>query len=240
MKHRLYLPAAYQEGQQLTLPDEAAHYLLRVLRLSTGEPIELFDGTGQAALATVVSAAKKGAQVRIDALLPPLENESPLQTILVQGISRGERMDYTVQKATELGVCAIQPVFTQYCEVRLKGDKLEKKRRHWQQVAIAACEQCGRRIVPPVYAPIPLKTWLAQPRTGFVLDPEAVQSLSQMPEPPQPLHILVGPEGGLSREETAAATRAGLIAVHLGPRILRTETAGCALLAAAQVRWGDW
>lgn len=240
MKHRLHLPVPYAEGQIVRLPDEAAHYLLRVLRLSVGDQVELFDGAGRAAAATLVEAGKKTAKVRIDRLLPPVDRESPLQTILVQGISRGERMDYTIQKATELGVHAIQPVFTQRCEVRLKGDKLEKKRRHWQQVAIAACEQSGRRVVPEVRAPVPLPEWLASNRNGIVLDPQASQALSQLSDAPQPLHILVGPEGGLSADELKVAQASGLTPVRLGPRILRTETAGCALLAAAQALWGDW
>ncbi len=240
MKHRLYLPTPYLEGKLVRLPDEAAHYLVRVLRLSTGEQVEVFDGMGQAAAATLVEAGKKTAQIRIEALLPPVDRESPLNTILVQGISRGERMDYTIQKATELGVHAIQPVFTQRCEVRLKGDKLEKKQRHWQQVAISACEQSGRRVVPEVQPPLPLLDWLKPGISGIVLDPAASRPLSRLSSPPQPLHILVGPEGGLTQEEVQAAQTHGMTPIRLGPRILRTETAGCALLAAAQARWGDW
>ena len=240
LKHRLYLPADYETGQTLTLPDAAAHYLVRVLRLGPGDQIEVFDGAGHAALAELVKVGKKQVEISVLALQPDAAIESPLTTVLAQGISRGERMDWTLQKATELGVTAIQPLFTARCEVRLKGDKLSRKQAHWQQVVISACEQSGRRMVPEVKPPVTLADWLAQSRTGIVLDPSAEQAFSQLNEIPQPLHILVGPEGGLTEEEVMHARQAGLTPVRIGPRVLRTETAGCALLAAAQSRWGDW
>lgn len=240
MSTRLYLPIAYHPGETVSLPAEAAHYLTRVLRLKVGDAVELFDGQGQAACATLTETGKKTASLQIDALCPPAQNESPLQTILVQGISRGERMDYTLQKATELGVSAIQPVFTERVEVKLKGDKLEKKRAHWQKLVISACEQSGRNVVPEVHLPVSLESWLQHFRPGLVLDPTATHSFSQLQHAPEPLHILVGPEGGLTDEEVIHAQQTGLTPTRLGPRILRTETAGCALLAAAQARWGDW
>ncbi len=240
MSTRLYLPATYQPGRPLPLEGETAHYLLRVLRLSAGDTVEVFDGLGQAACATLVEASKKHGLLRVETLLPPAENESPLKTVLAQGISRGERMDWTLQKATELGVHAIQPLFTERVEVKLKGDKLEKKRTHWQKLVIAACEQSGRNMVPKVLPPVPLNEWLQNFRPGVVLAPAAEQLFSKLDHAPHPMHILVGPEGGLTKEEIIHAQQAGLTAVRLGPRILRTETAGCALLAAAQARWGDW
>ena len=239
-KHRLYLPADYEAGQTLTLPDAAAHYLTRVLRLGPGDRIEVFDGAGHAALAELVSVSKKRVEIEILAHLPDEPIESPLHTVLAQGISRGERMDWTLQKATELGVTAIQPLLTARCEVKLKGDRLARKQAHWQQVVISACEQSGRRVMPEVKPPVSLANWLAQSRTGIVLDPSAEQAFSQLDEAPRPLHVLVGPEGGLTDEEVMLAHQAGLTPVRLGPRVLRTETAGCALLAAVQARWGDW
>ncbi len=240
MSTRLYLPAAYQAGATLPLTGDAAHYLLRVLRLSMGDSVEIFDGKGQAAHATLAEASKKHGLLRVETLLPPADNESPLKTILAQGISRGERMDWTLQKATELGVHTLQPLFTERVEVKLKGDKLEKKRAHWQKLVISACEQSGRNVVPKVLPPAPLNEWLQSFRPGIVLAPTAEQPFSKLDQAPHPMHILVGPEGGLTKEEIIHAQQAGLTAVRLGPRILRTETAGCALLAAAQARWGDW
>ncbi len=240
LKHRLYLPVDYTGERLIPLPDAATHYLTRVLRLGPGDQIEVFDGAGHAALAELVSVSKKQTTIEILTHRPDESVESPLHTVLAQGISRGERMDWTLQKATELGVTAIQPLFTARCEVKLKGDKLHKRMAHWQQVVIAACEQCGRRVLPQVLAPLPLAEWLSHFRPGLVLDPAAEQRFSQLETPPEPMHILVGPEGGLTHEEVIQARDAGLTAVRLGPRILRTETAGCALLAAAQSRWGDF
>ncbi len=240
LKHRLYLPVDYTGERIIPLPEAAAHYLTRVLRLGPGDQIEVFDGAGQAALAELVSVGKKQAEIEILAHRPAESVESPLHTVLAQGISRGERMDWTLQKATELGVTAIQPLFTERCEVKLKGDKLLKRMAHWQQVVISACEQSGRRVVPAVLEPLPLTDWLAHFRPGLVLDPRAEQPFSALDTPIEPMHILVGPEGGLTEEEVTHARQAGLTPVRLGPRVLRTETAGCALLAAAQARWGDW
>ncbi|SIN74017.1 16S rRNA m(3)U-1498 methyltransferase [Sulfurivirga caldicuralii] len=240
MKTRLYLPEAYVLHAELPLPPEAAHYLTRVLRLKRDDTLEVFDGQGGVAHAKLIDTGKRSATVRIIALPEAPQTESPLTTCLAQGISRGERMDWTLQKASELGVSTIQPLFTERVEVKLKGDKLGKKLQHWQQVVISACEQSGRNLVPQVLPPLTLGEWLRQFRPGLVLDPYAEQPFSAIRQPPEPLNILVGPEGGLTPEEVIQARDAGLTAVRLGPRILRTETAGCALLAAAQSRWGDF
>jgi 16S rRNA (uracil1498-N3)-methyltransferase len=246
---RLYVPGHYQPDQSVDLSEEQAHYLMRVLRLRADHPLEIFDGQGQQARARLIPVSKKQASARI-VELSTVERESPLTTTLVQSVSKGDRMDYSLQKAVELGVTAIQPVLTEHSMVRLSDDKAEKRQRQWQAIVIHACEQCGRTHVPEVR---PLKTyqaWLnALPANadadatilpGLVLDPRATQSLSDLPPPKGPLSFLVGPEGGLSTAEIDQAVEKGLKAIALGPRVLRTETAGVTLLAAMQTLWGDF
>ncbi|MDR9498002.1 MAG: 16S rRNA (uracil(1498)-N(3))-methyltransferase [Hydrogenovibrio sp.] len=246
---RLYVPGHYQPEQSVELSEEQAHYLMRVLRLRAEHPLEIFDGQGQQASARLTPISKKQASARIEAL-SAVDRESPLTTTLVQSVSKGDRMDYSLQKAVELGVTAIQPVLTEHSMVRLSDDKAEKRQRQWQAIVIHACEQCGRTHVPEVR---PLKTyqaWLnalpADAETtnlpGLVLDPRATHTLSDLtpPAPQQPLCFLIGPEGGLSTAEIDQAVEKGLKAIALGPRVLRTETAGVALLAAMQTLWGDF
>lgn len=239
---RLYLPAEFAANSELELTREQAHYALTVLRLKNDHPVELFDGKGTIANGKLAVHGRRDASVHIEDLTQN-HNESPLQTVLLQGISRGDRMDYSLQKAVELGVTAIQPLFTERCEVKLKGEKLEKRRTQWQNIVINACEQSGRAFVPEV---LPLLTWKEfwQQNVsiqGIVCDPYAQQTLAQMtsPKTEQPLNILVGPEGGLSDEEVEQAVQHGCNAIQLGPRILRTETAGPTMLAIAQSLWGD-
>jgi 16S rRNA (uracil1498-N3)-methyltransferase len=239
---RLYLAGDYPDvGQSLALPDEARHYIATVLRARDGFNITLFNGAGLTAEATL-QLGKKEAHVRIDTVTTDMSMESPLQLTLAQGISRGERMDTSIQKATELGVTAIQPLFTQYCEVKLEdGDKTAKRIAHWQQVIVSACEQSGRTIVPHLYAPMQLSDWLATTPQGLVLDPYEGQRLRDLtPECfNQNQCLLVGPEGGLSDREVEQALSAGMTGVRLGARILRTETAGPAAIAALQSLFGD-
>lgn len=240
---RLYLPADYTEGAKVSLTKEQAHYALTVLRLKNQHPLELFDGKGQIAEATLEVLGRRDAEVRLKTI-KQAANESPLTITLLQGISRGDRMDYSLQKAVELGVTSIQPLFTDRCEVKLKGDKLEKRREQWQNIVISACEQSGRAFVPEVLPIKSLNEILAEPvkgSFGIVCDPYASQSLSslQLPQTDDDIQILVGPEGGLSDEEVGAAVKHRFHAVQLGPRILRTETAGPAIIAIIQALWGD-
>ena len=184
----------------------------------------------------------RGAEVQLKSACSP-ERESPLAIHLVQGVSSGERMDYTLQKAVELGVASIQPVMMRRTVVRLDEAKRVRRRRHWQGVAVSACEQCGRNHVPPVAPILDFVDWLnsvaGQAGDNFILDPEAGQRLRDLAAPAGPLALLAGPEGGYDPAEREAARRAGFIPLSLGPRILRTETAALATLAAMQSRWGD-
>ena len=166
--------------------------------------------------------------------------ESPLRIHLGQGLSRGERMDWAIQKATELGVCEITPIVSERCEVRLKDERADKRLAHWRQVAISACEQCGRSVLPVIHAPITLAEWQAhvQAELKLVLHPVAAPLESHAR--PHSLAFLIGPEGGLSEAEVAQAKAAGFHAARLGPRVLRTETAPVVALAVAQQLWGDF
>ncbi|MBO1926929.1 16S rRNA (uracil(1498)-N(3))-methyltransferase [Thiomicrorhabdus sp. 6S2-11] len=239
---RLHLPVEFISGQTLSLTKEQAHYALTVLRLKNNTVLELFDGQGNLAQGTLLVEGRRDASVQVGTVSQS-HNESPLDTILLQGISRGDRMDYSLQKAVELGVKAIQPLFTERCEVKLKDDKIDKRRAQWQAIVINACEQSGRAFVPEVLPLMTLKEfWQQNPSIqGIVCDPYAKQTLAQMATPnfKQPLNILVGPEGGLTDEEVGLAVQQGCTAIQLGPRILRTETAGPAMLAIAQSLWGD-
>ncbi|MCI4410129.1 MAG: 16S rRNA (uracil(1498)-N(3))-methyltransferase [Thiotrichales bacterium] len=239
---RLYLSGNYPNaGTSLALPDEARHYLVNVLRARDGFSISLFNGAGTLAQARL-QLGKKDASVCIESVVADTSMESPLHLTLAQGISRGERMDTSLQKATELGITAIQPLFTQYCEVKLEDqEKVAKRMAHWQQVIISACEQSGRSCVPTLHAPMSLNDWLATRPSGLVLHPYVTQRLNTLEADlfAQPQSLLIGPEGGLSEAEVTQATAIGMIAVQLGKRILRTETAGPAVIAALQSLFGD-
>lgn len=241
---RFYLPENYHDNRTLELSKEQAHYALTVLRLKDGHQIEIFDGQGRYASAIIHHTSRRSAKVEIGQI-QQANNESPLQTTLVQGISKGDRMDFSLQKSVELGVTAIQPVFTERVDVKLKDDKLEKRRQQWQSIVVNACEQAGRCYVPEVLPLITLDAYLAQAcqkhSQGMVCDPYAAQTLNNIPppKPDRPVNILVGPEGGLTPNEVTQAVENGFSAIRLGPRILRTETAGPAMLAIAQSLWGD-
>jgi len=237
---RIYHPAPLDSGAVAVLDGNAANHVARVLRLPAGAALILFNGDGGEYRARIDSLTKTGVAVRVGEY-QGRECESPLTIRLAQGISRGERMDYTLQKAVELGVNRVIPLFTEHCGVQLDGERLEKRLRHWQGVVISACEQCGRNRVPQVAAPLTLTHWLASPGEGLrlVLDPDAGQTLAQLPAPAGPVTLLAGPEGGLSDQELELAKESGYVGLRLGPRILRTETAAVAALAALQALWGD-
>ncbi len=237
---RLYHPGATKAGL-LPLNREQAHYLRAVLRMQAGDAVRVFDGTGHEWQARVEALGKKDGTLKVTAPLEPVP-PSPLDLTLVQAVSKGDRMDTSIQKAVELGVRRIIPVFTQWGDVRLQGNRLLKKHRHWQHVAISACEQCGRADVPPVAMPMPLSEYLQQhtAHLGIFLDPRASTSLkSLVSRLPAPVHILIGPEGGFSDAEIATLRHHDLTGIRLGPRILRTETAGPAVIAALQAMAGD-
>ena len=226
----------------IVLEGDRARYLGRVLRLRVGDEISVFDGTGPEWSAGIEGMTKSTATLRIGDS-QEAGTESPLKIHLVQGISRGERMDYVVQKATELGVKRITPVLTEYGVVKLDDKRAAKRREHWEGVAASASEQSGRTRLPLIDAPLPLKTWFgakpADTDVDLILKPGAKNSLAAIETPQTKVCLLIGPEGGFSETEYEDAEIAGFAGVSLGPRILRTETAAAAALAIMQASWGD-
>jgi 16S rRNA (uracil1498-N3)-methyltransferase len=242
---RFFVPEGLATGAERPLPDEAAHHAARVLRLAQGDPVTLFDGCGGEYLGVIVRI-DRGAVVVRAAGFTDTTRESPVAVTLVQGVSSGDRMDYTIRKAVELGIGAIVPVFTERGVVRLAGERADRRTSHWRALAVAACEQCGRNRVPDVAPPAPFADWLGQ-LTGpeacelrLALSPSGEQRLAELPRPTGPITLLAGPEGGLTGEEARLAHSRGFQAVRLGPRVLRTETAALAALAAIQALWGDF
>lgn len=224
-------------GQTVALPEAAAHHATRVLRLGAGDALTLFTGAGGEYAATLVDVGKRGAAVRIEAF-DPVGRESPLAVTLAQGIAANDAMDHAVRKATELGVAAIQPLLAERSVPLPAGERRDKRHAHWRQVAIAACEQCGRNRVPEICPALSLADWLGTWRDGgAVFVPEGDHAMASLPAAPAAL--LIGPEGGFAPGEIAAARAVGFMTVRLGPRVLRTETAGIAALAAVNVLWGD-
>jgi 16S rRNA (uracil1498-N3)-methyltransferase len=224
------------------LPDAIAHHALRVLRLAVGDRIVLFTGAGGEFAATLARADKREAVARIDAF-DPMERESDFAVTLVQGIAANDAMDHAVRRAVELGAAAIQPVLTARSARVPDGERGEKRLAHWRQIVVAACEQCGRNHVPEVRRVATLERWLAERNaaaTGLVLSPTADVAIAATPRPQHALDMLVGPEGGFTADEVALAQRHGMVAVRLGPRVLRAETAALASLAASNALWGDF
>ena len=238
---RLYFPDGITEHGECHVVAGQAHHVIHVLRLQAGAPLTLFDGRGVEYAALVRRIDKSGLTLMVTGR-QKVSRESPLTTVLAQGISSGERMDYTVQKCVELGISAIQPLITQRSVVRLAGERAEKRVAHWQSVAAAACEQCGRNQLPAVLSVQPLTKWLGMPMNGtrYLLSPHADTRLRELVPPRSSVTLLVGPEGGWNDDETVAARLAGFTPLALGPRVLRTETAAVAALAAMQAVWGDF
>jgi 16S rRNA (uracil1498-N3)-methyltransferase len=242
MKTRLFVSRDLINGAAAVLEGDRARYLGRVLRLRVGDEITVFDGMGPEWAASIAAMTKSTVTL---ALGEPHETatESPLEVHLVQGISRGERMDFVVQKATELGVKRVTPVLTEYGVVKLDEKRAAKRREHWENVAASACEQCGRTRLPLIDLPLPLNHWFgarpADADVDLVLVPGAGTPLASVAAPRTKICILIGPEGGFSQTEVEDAAVAGFRAVSLGPRVLRTETAAAAALAVLQANWGD-
>jgi 16S rRNA (uracil1498-N3)-methyltransferase len=238
---RFYVAEPLVNNSEITLPDAVAHHLVRVLRSEAGTQFQLFNGQGGAFSAELIEAGKKSARARLLEFLPD-ERESPLHTHLGQVMSRGERMDYAIQKATELGVSAITPLTSERCELKLRGEeRADKKLEHWRHVASSACEQCGRNRVPIINAPLSLGEWLQQVQAEqrFVLAP-AVDGGPNATIKPASVALLIGPEGGLSEAEIAQALARAFKPWQLGPRVFRTETAPVAALAVLQTLYGDF
>lgn len=237
---RLYISTPVTPDTDIQLPDEVTRHL-RVLRAEPGEQMVLFDGQGGSYDATLTEIGKKFASARTGGFTPD-DRMSPLQTHLGQVMSRGERMDYAIQKATELGVTEITPLMSERCELKLRGDdRADKKLEHWRRIAIAACEQCGRNRLPVIHDPIPVDEWVAAVKADLrlVLAPAVTSAVPQGIHPASAA-LLIGPEGGLSEREIAHAVSTGFLPWQLGPRVMRTETAPVAALAVLQARFGDF
>ncbi|THK41035.1 16S rRNA (uracil(1498)-N(3))-methyltransferase [Methylophaga sp. SB9B] len=236
---RFYCATLAPSASPMVLPEEVFRHAVQVLRMKPGAFLTLFDGQGLEYQAQLEQVDKRQATVNLQQQIN-IDNESPLDILLMQGISRGERMDYAIQKAVELGVKRIMPVITERCNVQLSGDRAEKRLNHWQGVVVSACEQSGRSFLPELLPITTLDTALAEVNDDckLVLDPEAVQGFSSVKKASQ-IALLIGPEGGLSDAEVQQAIDDGFTGISLGPRILRTETASAAALAMVQAGWGD-
>jgi len=236
---RIFVDNPLREGDRLTLPPAPSQHLISVLRVRSGQPLVLFNGDGRDYGAEVLTAERRGVAVEIGPAGGP-EPPLPLRVHLGLGISKGERMDFALQKAVELGVARITPLFTERGVVRLEGERLRRRHRHWEGVVVAACEQSGRRRLPELAPAASLDDWLAEDHACPVLLHHAGRMpLTSIPSPDGSLTLLVGPEGGLAEAERAGAEQAGFTAARIGPRILRTETAPLAALAVVQALWGD-
>ena len=236
---RIYTSQPLQLADPVELSGPTAHYLARVLRLSKGDPLILFNGDGRDYAGEITAIQSQRVQARLlDSREPG--NESPLKITLVQAVCRGERMDYALQKATELGVFCIQPLISQRVEVRLDKSRQAKRVEHWRGVVISACEQSGRALVPEVRMPLSMPEWLASAGQSarLVLDPFAADTLSGLTFGLDAVSIAIGPEGGFTDQEMEAVRTNGLVTVSLGPRVLRTETAGPAAIAVLQAKTG--
>lgn len=240
---RAYMALPLHVGAELELPPAVADHVVRVLRLVTGDALTLFNGDGSDYAATLLTVDKRSARVRIEAAATNRQ-ESPLALTLAQALARGEKMDLIVQKATELGVSRIVPLVTERSEVRLDPVRARKRHAHWQAVAASACEQCGRARLPEILPAVPLAAWVGtlvdDDTTRLALLPEASVSLRELPWASTRAVLVIGPEGGLGPRDVDALTQAGFQGLRLGPRVLRTETAGLAAVAALQALHGDF
>lgn len=239
---RFYHPEKLSPGAIASLTPNAATHASRVLRMQVGDKAILFNGDGNDYLCELTLVKKSEVIAKVKSI-HKVSSESPLKIRLAQAISSGDRMDFTIQKAVEMGVTTIQPIASQRSVVKLSGERAEKRREHWQNVVISACEQSGRALIPEVLPPLPLSNWLGQnPAAGMrvTLSPTATQTLHELSKPTGEICLLIGAEGGLTDEEINLAAAHGFIPVRLGSRILRTETASLAAIAAIQTLWGDY
>ncbi len=238
---RLFLPFPLAGQDEVELDDRSRQHAVQVLRLRAGDPLVLFDGRGGEYRAQLVAAGRNSARARLLEFVDR-DPESPLAITLCQGVARGERMDWVLQKATELGVRRLVPVICERTQVRLDRERRERRMRHWQGILTHAAEQSGRTRIPELCPPVLLPALIAEPFDGLslILDPRARHRLAQLASAePTRVRVLIGPEGGLGEGEREAALAAGFRGMVLGPRVLRTETAAVAALTALQMTWGD-
>lgn len=241
-ENRLFIDSPVRTNEELWLSGDAARYVGRVLRLRPTGKLIIFDGLGGEYSATILAFRKQQVLISIGDK-SKRDAESSLTVRLLQCVSRGDRMDFVVQKATELGVQRISPILSEFSVVRLDRDRARKKVSHWMRIAQSACEQCGRNIVPRIDEPVEFRRWLgdnlSSDATRLLLQPLAADSLSAVRKPATGVELLIGPEGGLSDAEISTAASAGFLAVSMGPRVLRTETAALTAISIIQSRFGD-
>ena len=236
---RIYCRAELSINAVVQLDIDAAHHVRTVLRMQVGDMIILFNGNGAEYFGAVANLSKQSVAVQIHDTSNRV-TQSPLHTHLVQGICKGEKMDFVIQKATELGVSEITPLFTQYGNVKLDEKRAAKKLVHWQKIAVSACEQSGRSDMVRINTPLSFSAWLKQAdENAVILYPSAKQTLNQLPATTH-ISLMIGPEGGFSPEEVGQAKQQGVLGILLGPRVLRSETAGLAALTLVQSLWGDF
>jgi 16S rRNA (uracil1498-N3)-methyltransferase len=236
---RFHLDSALRAGSSVLLPEDSAHHAVHVLRVQPNDEVTLFNGRGGEYAARIASIQR--LKVMVDVLAHrAVERESPLRMVLVQGVSAGERMDFTVRKSVELGVAEIQPVLAASSVARPKGERAAARQAHWQKIAIAACEQCGRNQIPTVHAMLPAADYSGGIGTKLLLSPSSELRFSQALKDGSEFTLAAGPEAGFNAKEEAAFLDAGFVPVRLGTRILRTETAGLAALAALSALRGDF
>lgn len=240
---RFYCPVTLPSAGLFELPPDAAHHAQRVLRLRVGDAVQVFDGEGNACDARIHTISGKHVELSISKACPA-QAKAPLQIVLAQAMTSSEKMDWIVQKATELGATEVQPVQTQRSVAKLSQERAEKRTEHWRGVVVAACEQSGRNELMQVHAPLDLSHWLAgqrnTPGSKFILLPDGAVALHAQDKPASPVILLIGPEGGFTPDEALMAKQAGFIPVLLGPRVLRTETAALAGISALQTLWGEF
>ena len=237
---RVYHPESLKEQSTCQLSEDATNHVGRVLRMTEGEQIELFDGSNHIYPSKIIEASKKAVKVEILGC-EWSDKESNLSIHLGQVISRGDRMEFTIQKSVELGVNVITPLWSERCGVKLDGERMDKKIQQWQKIAIAACEQSGRNRIPEIRPAMDLEDWCAEEDSGLKLNlhPRASASINTLPLPVERVRLLIGPEGGLSADEIAMTARYQFTDILLGPRVLRTETTALTAITALQVRFGD-
>jgi len=240
---RFFTDSPLAVNAEIQLSENAAAHATRALRLNVGDSATVFNGDGFDYECTLTSVKKNTVSATITGA-KQISNESPLSITLLQGISSGDRMDFTIQKAVELGVTKIQPINSQRSVVKLSAERAEKRIEHWQNVAISACEQSGRAYVPKVLPPLSLETWLSQnphtDTTRILLNPVGARRLIEIAKPASSIELLIGAEGGLSNGEIDLATSQQFQSIVLGPRILRTETAALTAISVMQSLWGDF
>ncbi|NNE37701.1 MAG: 16S rRNA (uracil(1498)-N(3))-methyltransferase [Gammaproteobacteria bacterium] len=239
-KTRVYVETNLTSGEAVTIGNDSFHHLSHVLKHHEGDMIHAFDGNGGYFESIIISKSKRSMTIQPDVFVKD-NRESDLRLTLAQGISRGQKMDFTIQKAVELGVYIFVPIMTDRSNVKLDSERSEKRLKHWQKIIINACEQCGRNVLPTILEPVKLEEWVTVDTNvmRYVLDPASDVSVSALNQRGPEVSLICGPEGGLSDSELDLSQKNGYSPVSLGPRILRTETAAISALAVFQSRWGD-